>query len=42
MEELQKMDERPGRVALAYIKQELGVEPPPKPEYKMSWTVAAH
>jgi uridine phosphorylase len=40
--ELHKMDQRPGRVALAYIKSELNIPPPQKKEYKMSWTVAAH
>ena len=41
-EELHAMDQRPGRVALAYIKSELNMPPPKKTEYKMNWTVAAH
>ena len=42
IEELKAMDQRPGRVALAYIKNELNIPPPKKKEYKMDWTVAAH
>jgi len=40
--ELKEMDERPGRVALAFIKSELGMEKPKKMEYKSNWTYAAH
>ena len=42
IKELHEMDQRPGRVALAYIKKELGMPPPEKKEYKSIWTVAAH
>ena len=42
VDQLMEWDENPGKVVLAYIKEQLGIPEPKAPVYEIKWTKAAH